>query len=98
MGRMQQPLINGPCTALFLCLVVATGCEQKMASQPSYRPLVRSNFFSDGRASRPLVPGTVSRDASQLDPALMSGRKASLANAPGPDVEASAYISTQLTT
>jgi mono/diheme cytochrome c family protein len=30
-----------------------------MARQPSYRPLERSDFFSDGRASRPLVAGTV---------------------------------------
>ncbi|HEY7327225.1 MAG TPA: cytochrome c [Gemmataceae bacterium] len=30
-----------------------------MARQPSYRPLERSEFFADGRASRPLVEGTV---------------------------------------
>jgi mono/diheme cytochrome c family protein len=30
-----------------------------MARQPSYRPLERTDFFSDGRASRPLVEGTV---------------------------------------
>lgn len=30
-----------------------------MARQPSYRPLERTDFFDDGRASRPLVEGTV---------------------------------------
>jgi mono/diheme cytochrome c family protein len=30
-----------------------------MARQPSYQPLERSEFFADGRASRPLVDGTV---------------------------------------
>src|SRR5215203_2634572 len=32
-----------------------------MATQPSYRPFRESKFFSDRRASRPLVPGTVAR-------------------------------------
>jgi len=32
---------------------------QQMAKQPSYRPLQASSFFDDGRASRPLVFGTV---------------------------------------
>ncbi|HZV04343.1 MAG TPA: cytochrome c [Gemmataceae bacterium] len=38
---------------------LAIGCQQEMARQPSYRPLERTDFFSDGRASRPLVEGTV---------------------------------------
>jgi mono/diheme cytochrome c family protein len=32
-----------------------------MATQPSYRPLQASAFFPDGRASQPLVAGTVPR-------------------------------------
>jgi mono/diheme cytochrome c family protein len=43
---------------LVLCLLT-TACQQDMARQPSYRPLERSDFFPDGRASRPLVEGTV---------------------------------------
>ncbi len=72
------------------------GCEQKMASQPSYRPLVRSNFFADRRASRPLVAGTVSRDASEIEPLLLSGRKMAGASAPVPDPGNSANVLTQL--
>ncbi len=61
-----------------------------MAEQPSYRPLEPSRFFADGRASRPLVAGTVSRDEIENDPAITSGRKpaaitaaANEPNAPG---------------
>jgi hypothetical protein len=38
------------------------GCQQKMARQPSYRPLQPSTLFPDGLSARPLVAGTVSRD------------------------------------
>src|SRR5262245_2837149 len=44
-------------------LLILTGCQQQMARQPAYRPLAPSSFFADGNASRPLVPGTVHRDA-----------------------------------
>jgi hypothetical protein len=37
------------------------GCRQRMADQPHQRPLEPSNFFDDGMASRPVVPGTVAR-------------------------------------
>jgi len=46
--------------ALFFCLA---GCQQEMARQPSYRPLQPSSLFPDGLSARPLVPGTVHRDA-----------------------------------
>lgn len=45
-----------------------------MADQPSYRPLEASTFFADGRAARPLVPGTVARGQLHDDPHLYSGR------------------------
>jgi mono/diheme cytochrome c family protein len=41
-----------------LCLLT-TACQQEMARQPYYRPLEKTDFFSDGRSSRPLVEGTV---------------------------------------
>jgi mono/diheme cytochrome c family protein len=45
-----------------LCLsLLTTACQQEMARQPSYRPLEPTDFFDDGRASRPLVEGTVPR-------------------------------------
>jgi mono/diheme cytochrome c family protein len=47
-------------------LALLAGCQQKMAQQPYYRPLEPSEFFDDGRASRPLEPGVVHR-AQHLD-------------------------------
>jgi mono/diheme cytochrome c family protein len=56
-----------------------TGCEQKMGSQPSYRPLESSRFFADGRASRPLVDGTVPRGTLENNSPMLTGRKVSVA-------------------
>jgi mono/diheme cytochrome c family protein len=41
--------------------LLGAGCRQDMHDQPRYKPLGRSAFFADGRASRPLVEGTVAR-------------------------------------
>jgi mono/diheme cytochrome c family protein len=59
--------------ALLLCAALP-GCMQEMAVQPSYRPLQASNFFPDGRASRPLVPGTVARGELRADLAFYAGK------------------------
>lgn len=53
-GRLV--LVTG---ALFLLLT--TGCQQKMAQQPYYKPLEPTAFFPDGRSARPLEPGVVHR-------------------------------------
>src|SRR5262249_27456391 len=58
-----------------LALLLA-GCQQKMASQPSYRPLEASSFFANGQSSRDLVPGTVARGHLELDDHLFTGRTA----------------------
>jgi mono/diheme cytochrome c family protein len=52
-----------------LCAVILGGCslKQDMALQPKYRPLAPSNSFSDGRSERPLVEGTVARNALEDD-------------------------------
>jgi mono/diheme cytochrome c family protein len=47
--------------ALLSALPVASGCRQKMADQPYYRPLDEAEFFPDKRASRPLEHGTIHR-------------------------------------
>jgi hypothetical protein len=87
---------RAPRAAILICVAAVAGCEQKMASQPSYRPLVHSRFFADGRASRPLVAGTISRDASEIDPTLMSGRKPTAAPATIPNAANGGSTSTQL--
>ena len=53
-----------------------------MARQPSYRPLERSEFFADGRASRPLVEGTVPwRGRKDDEPSLAHRRSPEYADA-----------------
>lgn len=49
-------------------LTVAVGCRQEMYNQPKYRPLEKSDFFADKRASRPLVEGTVARGSLDSAP------------------------------
>jgi mono/diheme cytochrome c family protein len=45
-----------------------------MQDQPRYKPLARSDFFDDGRASRPLVEGTVARGQLRDDEHLFTGK------------------------
>lgn len=54
-----------------LVLATGIGCRQEMYDQPRYKPLAKSEFFEDGRASRPLVQGTVARGS--LDPFAPAG-------------------------
>jgi hypothetical protein len=49
-------------------------CQQKMADQPRYKPLAKSDFFDDQRASRPLVEGTVARGHLQADEYFYTGK------------------------
>jgi len=42
-------------------LATTCGCRQEMYDQPKYKPLGKSSFYADARASRPLVEGTVAR-------------------------------------
>jgi mono/diheme cytochrome c family protein len=59
-----------------LCLsLLTTACQQEMARQPSYRPLEPTDFFDDGRASRPLVEGTVPRGRPIEGSAILTSRK-----------------------
>jgi mono/diheme cytochrome c family protein len=63
---MSNALLRRNCLALGaiglgVTGVLLCGCQQKMADQPSLRPLETSRFFSDGRSARPPVPGTVSQ-------------------------------------
>ena len=56
---------------LTVAVFALAGCRQQMADQPHQRPLEPSNFFDDGMASRPVVPGTVARAGrDQNDPRL----------------------------
>lgn len=56
-------------------LLLGSGCEirKAMYDQPKYRPLQKSEFFADGRASRPMVAGTVARGHLDADELLYNG-------------------------
>ncbi len=49
-------------------------CQQKMADQPRYKPLAKSDFFDDQRASRSFVEGTVARGYLQTDAYFHTGK------------------------
>ena len=55
-------------------LFTAAGCRQDMHDQPKYQPLERSSFFEDGRASRPLLAGTIARGHLREDEHLYTGK------------------------
>jgi mono/diheme cytochrome c family protein len=68
---------RGPlAAAIFVSLIFAFGCRQDMHDQPKYEPHEPSAFFEDGRASRPLVEGTVPRGELKDDSLLYTGRLA----------------------
>ena len=60
--------------AMALWALVPVACQQKMAEQPSYKPLAPSSFFADGRSARPLVAGTVARGHLRTDIHLFEGK------------------------
>ena len=59
-----------PLVALSL---IGSGCQQKMAQQPYYKPYEHSDFFPDGRSARPLEAGVVHRGQSHDDSPLVTG-------------------------
>jgi mono/diheme cytochrome c family protein len=65
---------HGYLASALILVAAAAGCQQKMALQPSLRPLQASTFFEDGRAARPLVEGTVPRGHLHDDIHLHIGR------------------------
>lgn len=56
----------------FLGALCLAGCD--MMDQPKLKPLEESSFFSDGRASRPRVPGTVAWGHLNNDELLATGK------------------------
>ena len=76
---IRQPKMNLTLLAkrLVLLLIVMLGfsaCRQDMHDQPHFEPLESNSFFKDGRASRPLVEGTVARGHLRTDLHLYTGK------------------------
>jgi mono/diheme cytochrome c family protein len=60
--------------AVAFALLALTACRQDMQDQPRYKPLARTDFFADHRASRPQVEGTVARGFLRIDEARYTGK------------------------
>jgi mono/diheme cytochrome c family protein len=71
--NVQRSTFNVWRLALCVLLLVASACRQKMSNQPRYDPLEPSEFFSDGMAARPRIPGTVARGELASDPVVADG-------------------------
>ena len=65
-----------------LVFFVASGCQQEMANQPSYRPLVPSRLFPDGMSARPLSRGVVAREWKASEDPLRNGLKPAFRDVP----------------
>ena len=77
--RRQRRRANRPPVALAMPILVlasalVAGCRQDMHDQPKLKAFQKSTFFDDGRASRPLVDGTVARGHLDDDVFLHTGR------------------------
>lgn len=60
---------------LALCvLIVTTGCTMNMRDQPKKTALQTSEFFEDGRASRPLLENTIAQNNLRLDTHFYEGQ------------------------
>lgn len=82
-------------SALAVAALLA-GCNQQMALQPKLKPQEPTEFFADGRSTRPLVEGTVARGALGADPVFLTGKVAELptavqATAPDPGLVLAQY-------
>jgi len=66
--------------AVLALTFVTAGCRIDMHMQPYYRPLSKSDFFTDGRSARLPVDGTVARGDLREDSYLYTGK---IGNAPG---------------
>jgi hypothetical protein len=60
--------------ALVALVLLGAGCRSDMNDQAKYKPLAASDFFADGRASRPPVPGTIARGQLREDTHLYTGK------------------------
>src|SRR5580704_16601641 len=66
--------------SMILVTLVLVGCRQDMQDQPRFKPLAKSDFYTDLRSARPPVEGTVARGQLHEDSYLYTGK---LGNNPG---------------
>jgi mono/diheme cytochrome c family protein len=64
------------CLLLAAYCLLAFGCRYDMQDQPRYKAYKKSDFFSDGRGSRDLPEGTVSRGNLRENKEFYTGKNA----------------------
>jgi mono/diheme cytochrome c family protein len=57
-----------------MSLLTACGIRLDMHDQPKFKPLRENDFYADGRASRPVVDGTVARGQLANDELFYTGK------------------------
>jgi mono/diheme cytochrome c family protein len=57
-----------------MSLLTACGLRLDMHDQPKFKPLRENDFYADGRASRPVVDGTVARGQLANDELFYTGK------------------------
>jgi len=62
---------------LLVALACLAACRSDMQDQPKYKPLRPSEFWPDGRSSRPVVPGTIARGMPPADSPKVTGKSGS---------------------
>src|SRR5262249_23051577 len=74
-GRSAKLRTNAkPLAPLVMAILLTTACRQDMHDQPKYQPLERSAFFEDGRASRPILAGTIAQGQLRDDEQFYTGK------------------------
>jgi mono/diheme cytochrome c family protein len=63
-----------------LAVLALAGCRQDMHDQPRFKPLAKSDFYTDMRSARPQVEGTVAQGQLHEDTYFYSGY---VGNVPG---------------
>ena len=63
-----------------LTVLLFAGCRQDMHDQPRFKPLAKSDFYTDLRSARPPVEGTVARGELHEDSYFYTGK---IGNNPG---------------
>lgn len=67
-------------TVIIGILLLSLGCRYDMQDQPRYKVYKKSDWHTDGRASRELPEGTVARGLLREDKALYTGKKEGVTN------------------
>jgi mono/diheme cytochrome c family protein len=69
----QRGLTPWVVTPFLAAMLLMAGCRQDMHDQPKFKPLAKSDFYTDQRSARPQVEGTIARGHLKSDALLETG-------------------------